>query len=46
MAAIERHLVGFFIDDRAHNYLNKKVMRGNPASLEEEVMCIMNEQNL
>ena len=44
--AIERQLVGFFIDGLAHDYLKMKVMRENPATLQAAVTSAMNEQNL
>lgn len=46
IAAIERQLVGFFIDGLAHDYLKMKVMRENPATLQAAVTSTMNEQNL
>ena len=44
--AIERQLVGFFIDGLAHDYLKMKVMRENPNTLQAAVTSAMNEQNL
>lgn len=45
-AAIERQLVGFFIDGLAYDYLKMKVMRENPATLANAVICASTEQNL
>lgn len=44
--AIERQIVGFFIDGLLHDYLKMKVMRENPETLEAAVACAMREQNL
>ena len=46
MAAIERQLVGFFIDGLAHDYLKMKVMRENPATLQAAVASAITKQNL
>ena len=43
--AIERQLVGFFIDGLAHDNLKMKVMRENPATLQAAVAFAMTEQN-
>ncbi|XP_067655940.1 uncharacterized protein [Haliotis asinina] len=45
-AAIERQLVGFFIDGLSHDYLKMKVMRENPANLATAVIAATNEQNI
>ena len=44
--AIERQLVGFFIDGLAFDYLKMKVMRENPDRLQVAVHIAMSEQNL
>ena len=46
LAAIERQLVGFFIDGLVYDYLKMKVMRENPDRLQAAVHIAMNEQNL
>ena len=46
VAANERQLVGFFIDGLAHDYLQMKVMRENPATLQAAIASAMTEQNL
>ena len=46
VAAIERQLVGFFVDDLVHDYLKMRVMRQNPATLQAAVASAMTEQNL
>ena len=46
LAAIERQLVGFFIDGLAFDYLKMKVMRENPNRLQNAVQTAMEEQNL
>lgn len=45
-AAIERQLIGFFIDGLAFDYLKMKVMRENPMTLQGAINSAMNEQNL
>ena len=45
-AAIERQLIGFFIDGLAFDYLKMKVMRENPGTLQGAINSAMNEQNL
>ncbi|VDI78111.1 Hypothetical predicted protein, partial [Mytilus galloprovincialis] len=44
--AIERELVGIFIDGLAHSYLKMKLMRENPATFSLAVKSAMTEQNL
>ncbi|CAC5402494.1 unnamed protein product [Mytilus coruscus] len=44
--AIERELVGIFIDGLAHSYLKMKLMRENPATFALAVKSAMTEQNL
>jgi len=44
-AAIERQLIGFFIDGLAFDYLKMKVMRDNPLTLQAAITAAMNEQN-
>ncbi|CAC5412399.1 unnamed protein product [Mytilus coruscus] len=44
--AIERELVGIFIDGLAHSYLIMKLMRENPAIFALAVKSAMTEQNL
>ena len=46
VAAIERQLVGFFVEGLVHVYLKMKVMRENPATLQAAVGSAMTEQNL
>ena len=46
LAAIERQLVGFFIEGLAFDYLKMKVMRENPDRLQAAVHIAMTEQNL
>ena len=46
VAAIERQLVGFFVDGLVHDYLKMRVMRENPATLQAAVGYAMTEQNL
>lgn len=46
LQAIERQLVGFFIDGLLHDYLKMKVMRENPVNLQAAVTVAMSEQNL
>ncbi|CAC5361822.1 unnamed protein product [Mytilus coruscus] len=44
--ALERELVGIFIDCLAHSYLKMKLMKENPASFALAVKSAMTEQNL
>ena len=44
--AVERQLVGFFIDGLAYDYLKKRIMRENPQTLANAVTSATNEQNL
>ena len=46
VAAIERQLVGFFVDGLVHDYLKMRVMRKNRATLQAAVGSAMTEQNL
>ena len=46
VSAIERQLVGFFVDGFAYDYLKMKVMRENPTTLQAAVASAMTEQNL
>ena len=45
-AAIERQLIGFFIDGLTFHYLKMKVMSDNPLTLQAAIRVAMNEQNL
>ena len=45
-AAIERQLIGFFIDGLAFDYLKMKVMSDNPLTLQAAIRVAMNEQNV
>ena len=46
VAAIERQLVGFFVDGLVHDYLKMRVMRKNSTTLRAAVASAMTEQNL
>ena len=46
VAAIERQLVGVFMDGLVHDNLKMRVMRANPATLQTSVASAMTEQNL
>ena len=46
VAAIERQLVGFFVDDLVHDYLKMRLMRENPATFQAAVGSAMTEQKL
>lgn len=46
LAAVERQIIGFFIDGLSHDYLKLKVMRENPVNFAAAVTSAMNEQNL
>ena len=46
VAAIERQLVGFFVDGLVHDYLKMRVMRKKSATLQAAVAFAMTEQNL
>ena len=46
VAAIEKQLVGCFVDGLVHDYLKMRVMRENPATLQAAVASAMSEQNL
>ena len=45
-AAIDQQLVGFFIDGLTYDYMKMKVMRDNPATLQDAITVATNEQNL
>ena len=44
--AVERQLVGFFVDCLHHDYLRMKVMRDNPDNFQYAVQAALNGQNL
>ena len=44
--AVERQLIGFFVDGLHHDYLRMKVMRDNPDNFQQAVRAALNEQNL
>ena len=44
--AVERQIVGFFVDGLSADYLKMKILRQNPATLEAAVTVAMEEQNL
>ncbi|MCG7874780.1 MAG: hypothetical protein N0C90_00440 [Candidatus Thiodiazotropha endolucinida] len=44
--AVQRQLIGFFVDGLHHDYLRIKVMRESPATFEAAVKSALNEQNL
>ena len=44
--AVQRQLIGFFVDGLYHDYLRIKVMRENPTTFEDAVRSALNEQNL
>ena len=45
-AAIDQQLIGFFIDGLLHDYMKMKVMRDNPATLQQAITIATGEQNL
>ena len=45
-AATDQQLIGFFIDGLLHDYMKMKVMRDNPATLQQAITIVTGEQNL
>ena len=44
--AVERQLIGFFVECLHHDYLRMKVMRDNSNNFQYAVQAALNEQNL